>query len=77
MTKLEELKSEVLRLPLEDRTELAHTLVLSLEEQAEPDPEVERLWIVEAERRYQDYVEGRAEAIPGEEALRRIRAGLR
>jgi predicted DNA-binding protein len=42
----------------------------------EPDPEVERLWIEEAERRYQDYLEGREQAIPGEEALRSLRAML-
>lgn len=41
------------------------------------DPEIERLWVEEAERRYQDYLEGKEEAIPGEEAIRRARATLR
>ncbi len=40
-------------------------------------PELERLWIEEAERRYQDYLDGKVEAVPGEEAIRRIRATLR
>jgi hypothetical protein len=41
------------------------------------DPELERLWAEEAERRYQDYLEGKEEAVPGEEAIRRIRATRR
>jgi hypothetical protein len=41
------------------------------------DPELERLWAEEAERRYQDYLDGKVEAVPGEEAIRRIRATLR
>jgi Putative addiction module component len=40
-------------------------------------PELERLWVEEAERRYQDYLDGKEEAVPGEEAIRRIRATLR
>lgn len=40
------------------------------------DPEVEQLWAEEAERRYQEFLDGKVEAIPGEEALKRIRASL-
>lgn len=69
---LEELESEILKLPEEDRERLARSIMRTLE----PDPEVERLWIEEAERRYQDYIDGREEAIPGEEALRSLRAML-
>ncbi len=41
------------------------------------DPDIEPLWAEEAERRYQEYLDGKVEAVPGEEALRRIRATLR
>jgi hypothetical protein len=41
------------------------------------DPELGRLWAEEAERRYQDYLDGKEEAVPGEEAIRRVRATLR
>jgi len=41
------------------------------------DPELERLWAEEAERRYQDYLDGKEEAVPGEEVIRRIRATRR
>jgi hypothetical protein len=40
------------------------------------DPEVAELWAEEAERRYQKFLEGKVEAVPGEEALKRIRAAL-
>lgn len=38
------------------------------------DPELERLWAEEAERRYQDYLDGKEKAVPGEEVIRRLRA---
>lgn len=69
----EELEFEALKLPHDERERLAHALMLSLDS----DPEVVKLWIEEAERRYEDYLEGRAEAVPGEEALRRIRSARR
>lgn len=68
----EELESEALKLPYDEREKLAHALMLSLDS----DPEVVKLWVAEAERRYEDYLEGRVEAVPGDEALRRIRASL-
>lgn len=70
--KFEDLKVEALKLSSDERERLAHELMLSLDS----DPEVVKLWVAEAERRYEDYLEGRAEAVPGEEALRRIRASL-
>jgi putative addiction module component (TIGR02574 family) len=73
----EELEAEVLKLPVENRTQLAKTLVLSLESEEEPDPEHERLWMEEIERRCREIDEGRAVLIPGEEVLRRLRAVLR
>jgi putative addiction module component (TIGR02574 family) len=68
----EELESEALKLSYDERERLARALMLSLDS----DPEVVRLWVVEAERRYEDYLEGKSEAVSGEEALRRIRAAL-
>ena len=68
----EELESEALKLSYDERERLARALMLSLDS----DPEVIQLWVAEAERRYESYLKGRAEAVPGEEALRRIRAAL-
>ncbi|HEX5720306.1 MAG TPA: addiction module protein [Thermoanaerobaculia bacterium] len=72
MMNAEELESEALKLSYDERERLARALMLSLDS----DPEVVQLWVAEAERRYGDYLEGKAEAVPGEEALRRIRAAL-
>ena len=41
------------------------------------DPELEQLWAEEAEQRYQDYLDGKEEAVPGEEVIRRLRAARR
>jgi hypothetical protein len=40
----------------------------------EDNPEIERLILEEAERRYRDYEEGKEEAIPGEVVLAKLRA---
>jgi hypothetical protein len=45
------------------------------------DPEVAQLWGEEAERRYQEFLDGKVEAVPGEEhfggsAPRLMRVGL-
>jgi len=76
----EELKAEALKLSHEERGKLARSLIFSLDgldDEAEPDPEIERLWVEEAERRYQDWVAGKVQAIPLEEAIREIRKSLR
>jgi hypothetical protein len=40
------------------------------------DPEVVQLWAEEAERRYQEFLDGKVEAVPSKQALERIRAAL-
>jgi hypothetical protein len=40
------------------------------------DPEIGRLWVEEAERRYQDYLDRKEKAVPGEEVIWRLRASL-
>jgi len=67
---IEALKAEALRLPPEQRAELAADLLESLEPS---DADVEQLWVAEAERRYQAYKSGQTRAIPWEEALRQAR----
>jgi putative addiction module component (TIGR02574 family) len=75
--KLEDLKHEVLKLSQHDREELAQTLILSLAPEGDRNPEHEKLWIEEIERRCRDLDEGRAKLIPAEEVFRRARAALR
>lgn len=53
-------------------------LALRLIEQLDPnvDPNVEQLWIEEAERRYNAYLAGELKAIPGDEVMARTRKRL-
>lgn len=76
----EELEAAALKLSRERREELVHALILSLngfDAEQEPDPEIRQAGAEEAERRYQDYLDGKTTPIPGEEAFRRLRASLR
>lgn len=77
--KREDLKKEALKLPSGDRAELAYSLIRSLDEHddEEPDGEHERLWREEIQRRYRELKEGKAELIPAEEVFVAIRASLR
>ena len=54
--KVKEIEEEALRLPSHERAQLAERLIHSLDEE---DPEAEKLWVEEAERRYQAYKEGK------------------
>jgi len=74
---VDELETEVLKLPLDSRAELAHRILLSLDEGEEPDPEHERLWLEEIERRYRAVREGTSPLTPADEVLAAIRAELR
>lgn len=60
-------EEQALLLPPEDREALVDRLLRSLHEEALP--EIDRAWIVEAERRYRDYKEGRVEGIPAEQVF--------
>ena len=72
--KLEEIIKVARDLSLEERAELAGTLLLSLDEPSES--EVERLWLQEAKRRLQEYREGRVKGIPAEEVFNRAIADI-
>lgn len=74
--KLKEVQREALKLPPDERLELAYGLIRSVDDEGETR-EIERLWMEEAERRYQDFLDGKVQEVPGEEAIRRIRAALR
>jgi len=72
--KLEEIINEAMELGLEERAQLAGTLLSSLDEPSET--EVERLWLQEAERRLRDYREGKVKGIPAEEVFNRAIADI-
>jgi hypothetical protein len=74
----QELLAAALSLPADQRAELAHNLLASLDDREEdlsPD-EWEAVWSDEIERRVHELRSGKAETIDGDEALRQVRDRL-
>ncbi|HET6387342.1 MAG TPA: addiction module protein [Armatimonadota bacterium] len=69
---IEEILSETLQLPPDERERLAEALFRSLE----ADAEWERTWAAEARRRLDEMDCGRVAPIPAEEAMKQARAAL-
>jgi putative addiction module component (TIGR02574 family) len=71
-TSLELLEAEALKLAPADRSHLLERLVASLDS----DPDVEAAWEREADRREADLESGSVSAVPGHEAMARLRSKL-
>ena len=71
-TSLEVLEAEVLQLAPVERSHLLERLIASLDS----DPEVEEAWEREADRREAELESGLIAAVPGQEAVARLRAKL-
>jgi putative addiction module component (TIGR02574 family) len=74
VSKIKEIEEEALRLPSHERARLAEHLINSLDEKE--DPEAEKLWIEEAERRYREYKEGKVKAKQSDLVLKEARSKL-
>ena len=72
---IETLEQTALHLSLQQRAELAHKLLLSLEEQDED--EIAEAWNAEAIRRAAELDSGQADTVSAEEVSRAVRALLR
>ena len=72
---LKEIEQELLSLPQRARAELAHRLIVSLDEGKDDD--VDAYWRDELDRRQREIENGTAELIPAEEVMRRARAALK
>lgn len=68
-------EASALMLPVAERAALAERLIESLD--TLDDAETERLWVEEAERRYQAYKQGRLSARSAAEAIQNAQARLR
>jgi len=64
---LDDVERDALSLPVEERAFLADRLLSSLD--GEVLGEVTAAWIAEVERRYQEYKEGKRQAIPATEVF--------
>ena len=74
-TEFEQLKEDLLMLPVESRASLAHALIKSLDETVDED--AESLWLDEIRRRDSEVRAGRAKLKPADQALREARDLLR
>jgi putative addiction module component (TIGR02574 family) len=74
-SQFDELTKRIRALPARERVELVRTLIDDLD--PGKDPDVEKLWLEEAERRYAQYLRGEVEAIPGDEVMAEARKRLK
>ena len=72
---LKQIENEALHLPEEDRAELAHKLLLSIDSPSES--EIASDWLLEAQRRAKELDEGIVQPISAEEVRRKAQALLR
>lgn len=70
---LPEIEKDALRLSPEDRARLAMRLLSSLEGAAESPDEIEKLWVKEAERRFQELRDGVVQGIPAAKVFSELR----
>jgi putative addiction module component (TIGR02574 family) len=70
MATKDELLTDALRLPVNERAEMAQELLRSLD--GEPEEDVEAAWTAEIQRRLDEVRAGRAKTFSAEESLRRV-----
>ncbi len=72
---LKKIEDDALKLPARSRARLAERLIMSLEETAEP--QAEREWLVEIERRSVELKSGKVRRVPAGKVIKKARAALR
>jgi putative addiction module component (TIGR02574 family) len=75
LLKIKEIEEKALGLTSSGRALLVEHLMSSLDD--EEDPEAERLWIEEAERRYKEYKQGKIQGKSAELAFKEARSKIR
>lgn len=70
----DEIVASAMKLPQEERVRLAEELIASLDEEIEPD--VEEIWLAEAERRLNEFRSGKTCGVPAAEAFAKARSAL-
>lgn len=72
---LEKIEHEALRLSSQERAFLADRLLSSLDDDALTD--IDEAWIAEAERRYQEYKEGKRSGVAAQAVFAEISNGVK
>lgn len=75
LTNVAEIEAKIRSLTLEDKTELIRFLIADLDGPADAD--VERAWLLEAQRRHREIVEGEVEPVPAQRVFQNLRARLK
>ncbi len=70
---LPDIEKDALRLSPRDRARLAVRLLSSLEGSVESPEEIEKLWMAEAERRFQKLRDGVVQGVPADEVFAEFR----
>jgi hypothetical protein len=70
-THFDDIERQARSLPLKEKAALARVLIEELD--ASIDADAEQLWIDEAQRRYDSYLKGELEALPGDDVMARAR----
>jgi putative addiction module component (TIGR02574 family) len=71
---LEKIEEEIRSLSTADKVELLRALIAELD--APADPDVERAWLEEAQRRHRELVEGKVKGVPGERVFENLKSRL-
>jgi len=74
-TLFDELEKQARLLTPQEKATLARILIEELDPSA--DNQVEQLWIAEAQRRYDSYLQGELKSLPGDEVMSRARSRLK
>jgi putative addiction module component (TIGR02574 family) len=67
-----ELELRALKVPAKERARLAERLIASLDQATDPD--AQRLWLEEAERRLDELESGRLSGVPADETFEKARS---
>ena len=70
-TPFDDLERQARLLPLKQKAALARVLIEELDTSV--DPNAEQLWVDESQRRYDAYLKGELEALPGDDVMARAR----
>jgi len=73
---INELEKKLLELSSHERAFLAKQLIRSLDDEEEEDPELEKEWIEEANRRYKSYKTGKNTARNADDVMKEARSKL-
>ena len=69
-TAAQKVRKQVQALPDSDKLQLVNVLLTELDK---PDPDIDRVWTAESQRRWKAYKAGKMKAIPYQEVMKRFK----